>query len=409
MNIQSFFSGLISLFVGFSALFSSTAPAPTFQPSAQLQAIVASSTHVQVSSSVTVTTDDTDTSSSTEDSSVDSAATIVATSSYPTGSSWLTTLPLGDDKYVTTAPQKGSIYLCHVLSGSGAEVNGSWIHGTTWTPSEKFAVEGTVSWPNATTSSSISGTIRSIKSNDLPTDHTTGIFPIQATDPAHAIDGNPSSIVAQNLSLALPAFPVFAAAPGCIYGEVGVMNDGVWLFDGFDAENRDALAHEMQDNHDGHPNQEGYHYHGFTSSIKNISVSTVTGFALDGFPITGPLLPSGKYLTTSDLDECHGMTSTITLDGASVLMYHYVLTQDFPYSVSCFKGTSTFKPTPQTNSGGQGSPQGQQQMQGGTPPAPPQEAIDICVGKDAGAPCVVGKAGVGLCESFANTFACKPM
>ena len=188
------------------------------------------------------------------------------------------------------------------------------------------------------------------------------------------------------------------------------MNDGVWLFDGFDAENRDALAHEMQDNHDGHPNQEGYHYHGFTSSIKTIPVSTVTGFALDGFPITGPLLPSGKYLTTSDLDECHGMTSTIMLDGASVLMYHYVLTPDFPYSVSCFKGTSTFKPSPQTNSSGQGNGQAStQQIQGGTPPAPPQEAIDICVGKDAGAPCVVGKAGVGLCESFANTFACKPM
>jgi hypothetical protein len=95
-------------------------------------------------------------------------------------------------------------------------------------------------------------------------------------------------------------------------------------------------------------------------------------------------------------------------------MYHYVLTQDFPYSVSCFKGTSTFKPGAPTTSVKAGAlqagaPTDQQMGPGGTLPAPPQEAIDICIGKDAGAPCVVGKAGVGLCESFANTFACKPM
>lgn len=41
---------------------------------------------------------------------------------------------------------------------------------------------------------------------------------------------------------------------------------------------------------------------------------------------------------TNDLDECHGIISQIKLDGKYVNSYHYVMTKDFPYSVSCFKG-----------------------------------------------------------------------
>ncbi len=62
----------------------------------------------------------------------------------------MTTLPLGDGDYVTAAPKKGYIYLCNVVDGGqGAQAVGSWIHGSIWTPSEKIAVEGSVSWPNA--------------------------------------------------------------------------------------------------------------------------------------------------------------------------------------------------------------------------------------------------------------------
>ncbi len=263
----------------------------------------------------------------------------------PTGSAWLTTLPLGDNKYVTDQPKKGYIYVCHVQSGGqGARVNGPWIHGQTWNPSEKVHVQGSVNWPNATYVMKLTGSTRSISSNDLPTDQTTGIFPIQANDPAAQYDRNPGSITAHPYAFSLPAYPTALATPGCIYGEVGIMNNGVLLFDGFDALYRDALAHELQDAHDGHPNDEGYHKHGFISDIKHVSVSTVVGFAFDGYPITGPLLPSGKYLTTNDLDVCHGMTSTITLDGKSQQSYHYVLTQDFPYSVSCFHGKNLVTP-----------------------------------------------------------------
>ncbi len=131
-------------------------------------------------------------------------------------------------------------------------------------------------------------------------------------------------------------------------GEVGVMTTGVALFDAFDAGGRDAGAWEVQDGCDGHPQMSSeYHYHTLSSCIDDTSVSTVIGWALDGFPITGPKVGTDNLLTTADLDECHGITSTITVDGTSVTMYHYVMTQDFPYSVSCFHGTATNPPRSQ--------------------------------------------------------------
>ncbi len=331
----------------------------------------------------------------------------------PAGSDWVSTVPLGDGKYVTAAPKKGYIYLCHVGSGGGAQGNPSWIHGSSWTPGEKVSVSGSVSWPQASYSMKISGSNRLITFNDLPINHTTGVFPIQSTDPAYQYDRNPNSISAQNLSFTFPVSPMIQSNPQCIYGEVGVMNDGVMLFDGFDAENRDAVAHEVQDSYAGHPEKTGeYHHHGFENELKTEKVSQVVGFALDGFPITGPLLPSGKYLTTNDLDECHGIKSTISLDGKSTYTYHYVLTQDFPYSVSCFKGVSTFKPggggEQGQSSGSVQSGSGQSPSGSGSPPAPPQEAIDACQGKSSGASCVVGASVWGSCTYIGAYFACKP-
>ncbi len=263
---------------------------------------------------------------------------------------------------------------------------------------------------------SISGAPRLIPSNDLPTDRTPGIFPIQSSDPAYQIDRNPNTITAQDFSFSLPAYPSSASAPDCIYGSVGIMDNGVELFDGFDNENRDAVAHEEQDSNQGHPDEAGvYHYHGFTDSLKTMPVTKVVGFAFDGYPITGPLLPDGNYLTTSDLDECHGITSTIELDGKSVTTYHYVLTEDFPYSVSCFHGKS-YEPKPggaqqnqssQQIQGQQGS-QAQQEAQGGNPPAPPQAAISACTGKSSGTSCTVSGGPSGTCATIGTYFACKP-
>jgi hypothetical protein len=410
--MHTLFSFIFSTGIAIGALFglhsdsTNTASTPASEKVITTASTSSKSTHVPGSSHSGVT--------STISSSASSEA-------LPTGSAWLTTLPLGDNRYVTSAPKKGYVYLCHVQSGGqGAQGNGPWIHGQTWTPTEKVRVQGSVQWPQASYTTKITTGVRIISSNDLPTDHTTGIFPIGSTDPAAAYDRNPSSIAAHSYAFSFSALPTAAQNPGCIYGEVGIMNDGVLLFDGFDALYRDALAHELQDAHDGHPNDGGYHKHGFISDIKNLSVSKVVGFAFDGYPITGPLLPSGAYLTTNDLDVCHGITSSITLDGKTQSSYHYVLTQDFPYSVSCFHGTSKVTPNTLRSQGAQTTNQDSAQIQTsssvstqplqgqGTPPAPPQEAIDACVGKASGAQCQVGQSAYGACVTIGSAFACRP-
>jgi YHYH protein len=284
---------------------------------------------------------------------------------YPTVS--MNALPLGDNKYTTNGPKKGFIYLCRVMKGNGgAQVSGNWITGTTWTTQGKPSVQGAISWPNATFSDKVSGSNRIISGNGLPVGMTTGTFPIASSDPAYQYDRNPNAIHPQTISLTLPVNPTVLTTPGCMGGEVGIMNNGVPIFNGFDEEMRDAAAHEIQDSCDGHPQISGeYHYHSLSRCFKDIRESTVLGFALDGFPITGPVQSNGKYLTTEALDVCHGTTSTIQLDGKEVSMYHYVMTEDFPYSVSCFKGKPVSLQVVKFNSmDGQAGFSGSQQGQG---------------------------------------------
>lgn len=285
-------------------------------------------------------------------------------------------LPVGDNKYSTTSAQKGSIYLCRAnfvsANQAGAQKRGLWFinNNTEWDANKKVAISGKVTWQPSLTSK-IENTTRTFTTNDLP-NHATGIFPVQSSDPAHTYDSNPNTIKAQSLSYALNANPAYGT-PQCMGGEVGIMLTGSALFNGFDAGGRDAGAWEVQDGCDGHPQNTGeYHYHTLSRCITDISVGTVIGFALDGFPITGPKVGEDNILTTTDLDECHGITSEILLDNKKVTMYHYVMTQDFPYSVSCFR-SKAIQPPGQgdgTNQN-QSSPPPQSGGQQGLPPPPP--------------------------------------
>lgn len=260
-------------------------------------------------------------------------------------------LPVGDGKYVTSGAKKGYVYACSQYAQNlandpgGADVRGPWFtsNNTEYDISKKVHVAGEVDWMGAF-SNTVSGNTRTIVSNDLPLDHPTGTFPIAASDPAYSYDRNPNNISAQSLTYALRAKPSYGN-PNCAGGQVGVMLTGVALFSAFDAGGRDAGAWEVQDDCGGHPQSSGeYHYHTLSSCIEDTSVHDVIGFALDGFPITGPKVGTGNILTTDDLDECHGITSQITLDGKDVTMYHYVMTQDFPYSISCYRATAIAPP-----------------------------------------------------------------
>jgi hypothetical protein len=320
------------------------------------------------------------------------------------------TLPLGDNKYTTTTPKKGYIYLCDVRQGQGgAREVGNWVHGLTWDLSQKPAVAGNIKWPNAIFSDTATQNGHTISGNALPMLTTTGIFPIATSDPAYKYDQNPNKISSHTFSLALPKNPVYSTTPTCMGGEVGIMLNGVPLFNGFDADHRDAPAHEVQDSCDGHPQVSGeYHYHSLSRCIKDIKETTIIGYALDGFPITGPILSNGNYLSTNDLDECHGMTSEVMLDGKMTSTYHYVMTQDFPYSVSCFRG----KPVSMQVISGQSQQRttsSQSEQVGhemGTTPQPPEEAFVVCEDKAIGANCSFAAprgSVTGTCQTPPNS------
>jgi hypothetical protein len=255
-------------------------------------------------------------------------------------------LPVGDDKYVTGKAKRGYVYACSAYAaqlsgggGGGAQLPGPWFSDdlTTYDLDDKATVRGSVSWPAESSTTTRNGK-RTITTNDLP-GHTTGTYPVQASDPAYQYDRNPNTISEQDVTLVVTRRPAYGA-PQCMGGQVGVMTTGALLFSAFDARGRDAGAWEVQDDCSGHPQMQGaYHYHTLSACIRGTKVGKVIGWALDGFPITGPVVSRGNILTTKDLDVCHGITSKVWLGGRKVTTYHYVMTQDFPYSVSCFRAT----------------------------------------------------------------------
>lgn len=256
-------------------------------------------------------------------------------------------LPVGDGQYSTQAPAVGKLFVCprfaerFRVTTAGARDRGPWFSADhRWFyPARKVDVQGEVMWPWRL-SISRTNTERFIHTNDLPA-HGTGEFPIRPSDPAHDHDRNPNHIAAQDFSYQLPRTPVYGQ-PVCVGSSVGVMSTGVALFSALDATGRDALAWEVQDTCEGHPEvTSAYHYHSRSTCGPPADVTTVIGWALDGYPITGALVSPGSTLTTRDLDVCHGIVGPVTQDDATVITYHYVLTADFPYSVGCFRGTPT--------------------------------------------------------------------
>ncbi len=285
-------------------------------------------------SAVTATTNTT-----TEEAAVNATVTALYT---PIDTS---KLPLGDSMTTTTTPAVGYLYECAVQTGGGgASTEGPWFNsdGATWNSTAKLSVQGSVSWTPSFLTSLANG-ILSVTSNDLP-DHNTGTFPIAATDPAYAYDRNPNHIAAQTVNWGLPGNPTVAATPTCVGGVVGILLTGVKLYNAVDGENRDAEAWEIQDSCQGHPDSSStYHYHSVSTCVQQQDTagqhSPLVGYAADGFGIYGNLGQNGVALTNADLDECHGHTHPITINGVTLNQYHYHATKEFPYTVGCFRGT----------------------------------------------------------------------
>lgn len=252
-----------------------------------------------------------------------------------------TALPLGDGK-TSSGPMQGYVFPCmNRFRGGGAQHSGDWLGASSWEPSRKIHVQGDVPWPDAKFTITTADGIRRIVGNGLPLNHGTGIFPVEASDPAYRIDRNPNRIEAQQITLNLPLSPQIAAKASCLpMGMVGITTNGVAVFNALDDAGRDAVAHEVQDHCDGHPQKQGlYHYHGPSQCHgTETGNNTLVGYALDGFGIYSNRDENGKELTNADLDACHGRTSPIQWDGQQVTMYHYVLTREYPYTLGCFRG-----------------------------------------------------------------------
>lgn len=249
-------------------------------------------------------------------------------------------LPLGDG-HLSDAPKVGYLLDCQTMFNTRRAVHGGpWIKGDEWDPAEKPVVQGDVTWPDSSITITLEGDRRIIRANNLPK-HDTGIFPIQADDPAYQYDHNPNSIQTQQILLTLPADPTLANTPSCVpMGMIGFATDGVAIFNAVDAAGRDAVAHEVQDKCHGHPERNGqYHYHGPSPCMPNEMSSGLVGYALDGFGIYGMKDAStGRILHDTDLDACHGTTSTVLWNGKPTKIYHYVLTAEYPYTIGCFRG-----------------------------------------------------------------------
>jgi YHYH protein len=271
-----------------------------------------------------------------------SAAALLAVFSGSAGAHDLTRLPLGD-MLISDAPSAGQIWPCRVEpQAGGAQVDGPWIKNDgTFDKTAKPIVPGNVHWQKRMTISLGEGS-RVFTFNALPA-HGTGEFPVRENTQAYQYDRNPNSILAQSMSVTLPANPGLLPQPRCAPGAVGILLSGAVLFSGLDAPGRDAVAHEIQDRCDGHPQPSGiYHYHSLSACAQGKRLtgahSALAGYAIDGFGVFGPLGEGGKALSNADLDACHGHAHAIMWDGAKLSMYHYHATDEFPYVIGCLRG-----------------------------------------------------------------------
>jgi hypothetical protein len=204
------------------------------------------------------------------------------------------------------------------------------------------------------------GTTRFFKGNGIPSTPV-GTFPIQSDSASYKYYAalpaqgyaNAAEIPVQpyDLDVAVPVHPEMNATPSCIPAlPTGVTLTGaVWHVEMAP----DSQGHLYSpdsvlplDTCQGHPYMGQYHYHGYSWKCfpkalqgTNGKQSPLMGYAIDGFGVYGPRGADGKVLTNAQLDVCHGIVSKVLFNGKVQSIYHYVLNNEYPYSIGCFRGT----------------------------------------------------------------------
>jgi hypothetical protein len=163
----------------------------------------------------------------------------------------------------------------------------------------------------------------------------------------------PIKLQDQHMKVVIPLQPKLAdKQTSTDIGLIGIAISGALFYSPYEAD-RKTLALSQKDMVvngipfldacNGHPNPLAvqYHYHGVPYCITDVidksgEHSHLLGYLLDGFPVYGPQGDNGVKLTPKDLDECNGMFGPTPEYPEGI--YHYVLTDEPPYIMSCYAG-----------------------------------------------------------------------
>ena len=236
-----------------------------------------------------------------------------------------TAIPLGDG-YVSTSPKVGYVDACQTsFRGGGAEHAGPWIDETakTWDITTKIAVSGARLVAGRVLLGQghrrqARGHVR--RPADRPHD---GRLPDRLERPGVPRTTATRTRIASPEGLVAPAAEPEGGGEAVVRrasGAIGVLSDGVYLYNGLDAAGRDAAAHEVQDACAGHPDSleqlpPPRHPAVHPRRRRRTGTATLVGYALDGYGIYVVKDAHGNLPTNTDLDACHGTTSVVDWNG----------------------------------------------------------------------------------------------
>ena len=194
-------------------------------------------------------------------------------------------------------------------------------------------------------------------------------------------------VYAQKLNYTLTLNPTKApSVTSTSLGAIGILSNGAVIFNPYEGDGKtvavtgnvylndsSGVKWGFLDVCNGHPGMGGmYHYHAMPPCVTSVIDKTggpshILGIAFDGFLIYGNRDINGKLVSSSQLDQCNGITSPTPEYPAGV--YHYVLTEEKSNrsTINCFAGTPTLSQGGGMQPGGMGGMPGM----GGPPPGGP--------------------------------------